>query len=106
MKRKILIGSIFAALLMLSMPIISTIQVQSTSSKTENDNECSLCTKSETINFRPWCILLGLLYNRYESLAISNEAKGNEVKAWFWHYWAEFIDYQMSLLNCPNEPDQ
>lgn len=48
--KKILIGSIFATLLMLSMPVISNIQAQPTAimKKTEN---CSICpSTTETFN--------------------------------------------------------
>ena len=53
MKKKILIGSIFAALLMLSMPVISNIQAQPTATieKTEN---CSICP-IKTSDGRPFC---------------------------------------------------
>lgn len=45
MNEKILIGSIFAAILMLSMPVISNIQAQPTpaTTPTEDNEGCSIC---------------------------------------------------------------
>jgi hypothetical protein len=50
MKKKILIGSIFTILLMLSMPMISNIQAQPANNSVSD--ECEICTTGEC---RPFC---------------------------------------------------
>jgi hypothetical protein len=47
MNKKIVLLSIFATLIMLSMPVISSINAQPTVSKLEKNNECSICPSKE-----------------------------------------------------------
>ena len=60
MKKKILIVSILASLLMLSTPVMSSIQARSTpaDARIENDNGCSLCAADVSIDVS--AILQGL----------------------------------------------
>jgi hypothetical protein len=77
MKKKILFGSILAALLMLSMPVISNAQAKLTiTSESDEPDECDFCIARELIRkyasgnlniesllslFRPLCWVLAIL---------------------------------------------
>lgn len=99
---KIIIGSIFAALLMLSMPVISNIQAQqSTTIKEKNNAQCGICTKSSS-TIRPFCIYLGICYTISE--AMLNFHKGNPVRATYWRLQKAEIAAWMIAWKCPNSP--
>jgi hypothetical protein len=69
MKKKLWIGSIFAALLILSMPVISNIQAQSapdTTHKSKETEECSICAITKT--FSPYPIICRFAYNTLNHL--------------------------------------
>lgn len=72
MNKKIVIGSIFAAIILISLPVISAPQIRQSESVTIKDtNErCDICPR--VINglniIRPFCILLDLIIQLGDSI--------------------------------------
>jgi hypothetical protein len=100
MKKKIIMGSVFAALLMLSMPMISSIQAQTS---VENNKECNICSDQD-VTLRPYCVFLGVLLIIYSALALKNDLQGNSLRAIYWKNYKAAVLRQMDILNCPNCP--
>ena len=98
MKKKILIGSIFAALLMLSLPVVSNIQAQSTPATiAEEDNECKICPKISDGNI-DWCILLESLVDYYTDETCKEvQNNGRTLK---WHIFSGLALFFMILYIC------
>jgi len=101
MKRKIIAISVFLVLISMSYIGIATDNLKNEAA----EKECSICAKMQENGFRPWCSVLGVFYNLYSYLANYHEQQGNTYRSYYWHAYAEAIDYQMAVYRCPNEPD-
>ncbi|UCH71970.1 MAG: hypothetical protein JSW62_06155 [Thermoplasmatales archaeon] len=84
MKKKILIISVFATLLILSMTMISSIQAQTTSTKPmeKMNGGCSIC-HLKTSNGRPLC---DFIFNRIDGLE------------WIWDNYPVIVNYKYPKL--------
>ena len=102
--KKIMIGTIIASILILSLPIVSSIEAGVTKKQDIDQDleKCSIC--SDKLNLRPLCLLFKIYYNMYQVLHEYHHNLGNIVKAGIYKLWAQNMDNLLSLLNCPNAP--
>lgn len=102
--KKIIIGTLIATIVMLSTPIISSIEASVTEKADVEleENECSLCANEPTL--RPLCLFFGTYYTMYRALYEYHAARGKNAKALMYKLWSENMDFWLSMLNCPNAP--
>ena len=108
MKKKIIIVSIFAAILMLAMPLISNMQAQPvpTAVKEETTNECTICPK--TSNDGLWCRWCNWIIDQ-ANFHLQKSGVGDDIpNTWLedLHFW--IFDFYVSLgyiFHCDELPN-